>query len=399
MDMQKTNIARNIVVMHLKYSLCTLLLTMTVLGCINKIKDTDSSPQITEINFGELKKVKNSILNIDQIIRLKLSDSTVLGTINQVEVFNDKIYLLDDNYLYEFSFDGKFLRKLNRKGNGPGEFIMLHSFFIDHENGNLYLYDPIGGRLLSYGIQQFNFIQNIELPYLSPFSFIKDSKSDLFIYYYSIRPYDDLHTHLVMSNKEGIVKSHLLNGEKSGHLMHGDPRNIYSINGIVRLYPNFSNKIYELNNDSLFTRYSLDFGPHSFPSAEFFMSFDDERPLMKELIVGDSNWIRLMYVYETQKYLTVKYYINREFYVAYWDKESNKKLHFKASDLDDDLRIGGNFPLPIGTYNDKIIGLLNPYTMDINQIEKPDLLYLKKSDLESQNPILLLYKIELMTNN
>jgi hypothetical protein len=372
-----------------------LLSTLIFIGCNNKSKNKYSSHQTEEINFGELKKEKNSILDIDRIVQLEISDSTILGTINQVEVFNDKLYVLDDNYLFEFSLYGKFLRKLNKKGNGPGEFLMLHSFFIDHE-GHLYLYDPIGGRLLDYGIKHFNYIQNIKMPYLSPFSFIKDPNSNLFIYYYNIRPYDNLNKHIIKSNKEGIIKNELLYGVKSGELMHGDPRNIYCLNESVRFYPNFSNKIYELtNDDTLTTKYRLNFGPHSFPISKFFKGFDDEMSLMKELIAGNSNWIRLMYVYETSKDLTIKYYIKREFYIAYWDKEKNKKLHFKASEIEDNLGIGGSFPFPIGRFNDKLIGILYPYMMDINQIQKSNLENLNKNNLESQNPILVFYRIDI----
>ena len=50
---------------------------------------------------------------------------------------------------------------------------------------------------------------------------------------------------------------------------------------------------------------------------------------MKEILTGENDWIRLLYVYETNQMLVVKYYIKRDLYLSIRDKKRIEQLMLK----------------------------------------------------------------------
>ena len=138
-------------------------LVFTILICIfygcADIKQKDNSDGMT-IDFGNLKSVKSSdIIAEHTYIKLESSDSSLLGSVNQIEISGDRIYILDrdkTNSIFVFSMQGKFVQKLEAKGNGPGEFIAPQSFKID-SNGYIYVLDRVLNRLLKYQLRDRSF--------------------------------------------------------------------------------------------------------------------------------------------------------------------------------------------------------------------------------------------------
>lgn len=75
----------------------------------------------------------------------------------------NNIFILDsaDNCIKKFTKDGRFVKKGGRKGEGPGELMSPSSLAID-ENGNIYVNEIIGRRLIIYD-NNLNFIKQIKL--------------------------------------------------------------------------------------------------------------------------------------------------------------------------------------------------------------------------------------------
>ena len=68
-----------------------------------------------------------------QIALGTISDGTLLGSINQIEMSGDYIFILDiqSSSVSMFSNDGTFIRKIGRCGRGPGEYVNLSGMAID----------------------------------------------------------------------------------------------------------------------------------------------------------------------------------------------------------------------------------------------------------------------------
>lgn len=373
------------------------ILTYALYGCTD-IKQKDNCNGGITIDFKNPQSIRSSdIITEHTYIKLETSDSSLLGSVNQIEILNDRIYILDKNKtnsIFIFSIQGEFIKKLEANGNGPGEFITPQSFKIDPK-GYIYVLDRVLNRLLKYQLSDLSFIEEIRLPLPSPLSFSIINSSDLFIYYYPIRKNSDLNKkQLVIADKTGRIINTLYEGSSSGKILHGNPINIYTYKKETRVYPYFTNKIYKIENDSITNCYNLFWGKYAMPNEQLFDKYENSGDIMNEIFTGKKDWIRLLYVYETDDILLVKYYIKENFYLSYWNKHTKNIVNTKAKNIIDDLGLGGTFPLPIGIHEKKMIGIINPFEVDTKQVKDKKLSSLLENMTEESNPLIIIYSLK-----
>ena len=137
-----------------KYNIIYFGLLLILFNCnqqVNKENDTVTFTVGPE-NFRERERIYFSHLfdSIKYII-LDNSDDCLIGNIDKI-LFHDHIfYVLDrkQHTLLVFSETGQFLWKINKRGNGPGEYRSLQDFDINQNK--LYLFDP-RSKVLEYDL-------------------------------------------------------------------------------------------------------------------------------------------------------------------------------------------------------------------------------------------------------
>ncbi len=104
----------------------------------------------------------------DDIAYVPLDDSISLSGINPNHdpyFINDLIYLYDSNHgILVFTRSGKHLRKIGKKGRGPGEYVFGHTFTVDPTSGSVYVqdlnsikvYSSSGKYIRSFSVKEFN---------------------------------------------------------------------------------------------------------------------------------------------------------------------------------------------------------------------------------------------------
>ena len=88
---------------------------------------------------------------------------------------------------------------------------------------------------------------------------------------------------------------------------------------------------------------------------------------MKTLWSPDSDYIRLMYVFETTDGVLVRYCINYKNYIAHWSKESKQVLH-----INNTIEISENgmpIPTPFGASKDYYIGFVHHFQIGKSLLE------------------------------
>ena len=78
-----------------------------------------------EITVIELELTDNSIINPDQIRKILLCDSLVI--------------IAESDQMLIFNIDGKFVRPIGSKGQGPGEYILIQGFTLDKKTKTIYI--------------------------------------------------------------------------------------------------------------------------------------------------------------------------------------------------------------------------------------------------------------------
>ncbi len=379
----------------MKFHVIFCLILSFLFGCTTPSNHTEKSlSHDVRIEFKSIEPVSTSLLKDFTFVKLETNDEVLLEDISQIDIFDETIYILCNSGLYAFDLLGNFIKSIQSKGNGPGEFISPYSFWIDH-TGFVFILDRQLNRLLKYHIKNFDFMESIAMPHKSPLGFAKIPKTNQFIYYYPLRPGREIEDKQVfVADKSGKILSALYEGDESGKILHGNTANFYLSGDTLIFYPYFSNKIYEINSDTLCNRYTLSFKENHFPDKHVFTRYDNSGDIMREILSGDHKWIRLIYVYEMKTHLVVKYYIERDFYICIWDKTTDKTINFKYDSVIDDLGIGGKFPLPIGTYNNQIVGVIYPYDLDKESIKNTALKRIIENLSAEDNPILCFYSIK-----
>lgn len=152
----------------------TTFLLITLVDCTSRKGESQSVVEV--VDFGNVQTCKSSeLIRVERFLPLETSDRSLLGSIDQLEVWKDRIYLLDTyktNAVLVFSAtDGKFIHKIEGRGNGPGEFLSPHSFWIDRSDGSLYILDRMMSKLLRYDLESLDYEEEIKLPDLAPLAF------------------------------------------------------------------------------------------------------------------------------------------------------------------------------------------------------------------------------------
>ena len=221
----------------------------------------------------------------------------------------------------------------------------------------------------------------------------------MFVYYYPVneKKLED-RKQIIIADRKGGVKHKLHEGVKPSEIASGDYANIYMFDNQIRFYPHFFNTIYSIDSDRIVNVYhELLFGKYSFPNNDFFEKFEGVRQVqntIEALYSGDKDWVSVFFAYETSNMLLTKYYIKINTYVGGYNKISGDTFNFENSKFEDDLGIGGKFPLPICVYDNLFVGKVDAEDIDKSRVEDVKLRELVDDLSKEDNPILFFYSIK-----
>ena len=74
-------------------------------------------------------------------IELELTDESMINPdrINKVHLFDNLVFISEPNQMLVFDMEGKFIRSIGTKGQGPGEYRYIKSFTVDEKNRIIYI--------------------------------------------------------------------------------------------------------------------------------------------------------------------------------------------------------------------------------------------------------------------
>lgn len=131
-----------------------IVLLLHLMSCKNEQKTSYSSDNKIQIDPTK----KENIFNIDksyisEVINLENTKNSLLGNVDKMLIKDDRIYILDKEIseaVYVFKNDGKFLYKIKRSGQGPGEYLAPDDFTIDKKTEELLILDSDQKKILYF---------------------------------------------------------------------------------------------------------------------------------------------------------------------------------------------------------------------------------------------------------
>ena len=348
--------------------------------------------QGTVVDFGAFTKISdNQLLEQYRFVKLETNESCLLGAIDQIEVFANKIYILDSyqtKSIYVFDKEGKYLNRLEGNRRGPGEFLMPLCFAIDPTDSALIVKDHQQSALLRYALNDLSFIDKIKTEEY-PISFGVIPEQEALAFYYPDRGNNDYQ--LRITDKNGQFIKELLPVDPKSKVLHGLGQNFYVYDGKLNVFPHFSNTIFPITPDSTTQRYHFYFGDYHFPDDEIFQKKEyNSQAIMSEIM--NNSYVRLMAPYETDEHLLVKYYVKRQVLLGIYNKKKHTAINLDPEMVIDSLHLG-TFPVPIGFNHNEFIGQLTLDIQQKNRIMIPELQKLMADYSEDSNPILIFYSL------
>lgn len=196
-----------------------------------------------------------------QIIVLETTEESLLSKINRVS-YDENLLFVFDKTLMEilfFNLTGRYIGKINNKGQGPGEYIQISDFAIDTNQKQILLLCDIPNKLMYFSYDG---------------AFIKEESLDN---YYMQLVVDSNYIYFEKMNNIDVESGqlHILEKEKNQVeevLDQIDVKNYFFINGNslnkgegLLYVRRFDNAVYGMEEGRAFKKYDIDFKEYSFP--------------------------------------------------------------------------------------------------------------------------------------
>lgn len=124
------------------------VLLIVVFGFFSCKQTDDCKLESINIDFTQSKRIDINDRTKIQEIPLEVTDRSLLTHIEQVRIKNNEIFIYDAHRVIVFDMKGRFLHQVGHKGQGPGEYTNINSFFFAEDK--ISLFDNDIGALFNY---------------------------------------------------------------------------------------------------------------------------------------------------------------------------------------------------------------------------------------------------------
>ncbi len=128
-----------------------MLIIPLVLGCHQDVND-ELETDVIKFQFKDSNPSYEEVFKDTEVIYLETNESCLVSEITQMEILDDKIFILDWklNSLSVFNTQGKFLNKIGKKGKGPGEYIRPRHFIVNRNEKLVKVFDAPTNKLMCF---------------------------------------------------------------------------------------------------------------------------------------------------------------------------------------------------------------------------------------------------------
>lgn len=329
---------------HFFLPLVILLLFLSSCSKKNDFQRELNAHEKIEIDPFEYRKVSHSELFSDiTYIPIPTNDDFLIGSIDKIIHKDNLIFILDRTITHSvFYFDietGESI-KIDKRGSGPGEYLIIRDIVYDSEKQELIVYCKMRNKVIHYSLLG-EFIKEESLPFHTErIGFFKNGYT-LFTEY-TINPKLNQSGYLpsILLFQDNEIKEQAEFFKKDINRLtvwtsHPDFSQIdkekYSIK------PDHCNYIYHITPDSIYPAYFLDFGQYNIDSR--YWREAEKKDVEPKSIDDFCNRLKLCEIYpvfEDSNYIYFSYIQNQRRYGVFYSKQTKEVIqtHFVFNDTD-----------------------------------------------------------------
>ena len=250
----------------------------------------------------------------------------------------------------QFTRDGKFVRNIGRRGQGPGEYNYIVQVDVDEKAGKVYVLST-GRRFNVYDLETGKYLQSGKLANVETSSFLTQDDSTVVSYVENSNGQQK--TMIYVSTLNGNIlhefPRHELFEVKGGSYSFGGPHDFYlsKYKGMINLKEYENDTVYTITPEGLQKRYIIDTGKYGIKLEHTFAALHGDEAAYNRLAAGYMRYA----VLETENYLFLPYTNwagserNRP-KMAMYDKRTGECYRVKGNAVSDDLTNGLYFYYP-----------------------------------------------------
>lgn len=329
------------------------LLFITFFSCnqtkVNRVidnEDVTQSETFQEIDLaGNLKDCGEALLLSEvadsvEYIKLETSSDALIGDIRTFRITDKYIFVACRGQKCALMFDrgGKFIRKLGKIGQGPGEILGVHILTANDSLIYISSYN-IGGKLYVYNVTNNKFVKTIQLKYPLGMNQNIALLDDNIVYFpgYSIDTNLSATACVLDSNGE-LSNSQIpyLSPEfhlKRPELVMLDPCCNWGYKGTENVYSVINDTIYGISSDSIFPRYHLSLGKYKMPVEEY----NPNKGGWEKYILIDGAWEtgdNLLLTFRYDKKQWYSRYDKKDKSLKSWTRIPTSAIHWTPTQFD-----------------------------------------------------------------
>lgn len=267
-----------------------------------------------------------------EIIPLELNNETLIQDVLGQIWYNNKLYVLDQKQKIVFIFDqeGNFIRKIDKCGNGPGEYTDLADFQLNRFTGDLELLSPMGG-ILRYDSLGNVFKGYIPLPptigAVQQFSAVSP---EVYLYFCEAREGNKIVAYDIKKNK---IISELYDKPKFvffSTLYHHTYTPFYIFENKVHFIQAYNGDVFTFEDGELSPKYLWNFGKYNFEITDLEDNKDIPYYLEHYRTIG-SKYATIFIAYvENSKYYITQFSFQKKMCTLIYDKKNNRSVVFNS---------------------------------------------------------------------
>lgn len=379
-----------------------VLLATLLLGCRDKVGGVSNEEDgILRIPFAEavntervlkLSEVADSV----KLILLQTNDECLLSRIMEGNILmsGHRIYIPCNNGVFLFSDDGKFIKRISKRGQGPGEYSGIRYIGVNEKLDRFYIFSH--GKAIVF-TQDGDLLHECRIPLGWQFAFVGDSCIASFIYNNTGQKRD----RVVLTDLSGDTLNRFQRTDlfaiASGmnyYMFTMHDRYFYGYNGNTHFKDIYNDTVFTVTPDSLVPHCILQMGKYALPLEKRYECLDGDQIVFEQ---QSASYWRPMF-FEGSRWITVPYtswqvfdyaHITRK--LAMYDRSTGDCFTVKDGQFENDM----NSVLPFyPTINPKENVLMQVWSASdiLNMAEDhPAMLQDKRLNgiVEDSNPVLM----------
>lgn len=324
------------------------LFLVCLLGCKKKEQQDNLVLSLNPLEADPSLPLSTFVESISYI-PLETSDESLMARVSEIIIKDTYIYAVDSEQKIVFIFDkkGRFVSKLDRRGEGPDEYLSMQGVLVDDEETAITVFDYRGAnsRTINYDVHTLEPIDKNPLFLPNGSAVRKEKEKD--IYYFAAQQQENTindeitNADIIAVGENNTQKALFKKNIETGGRFFGPFAESFTTNedGDIIASLMYSNTFFRLSDMEAYPVLKVDFGEHNMDSAVGLKSTLDQMDYLygEESAEGmayfpvlntyNADMLAFTYYYKENSKTHVHHYIDL--------KSGNRKFHVR--DIVNDL--------------------------------------------------------------